>query len=154
MRTDLAVYRDDGPLAALIGSRLARAEHRRLGWLVPPLLRAVEYGALIAITVLFEPAALPACFALLAAVAFHHYDTVYRLRHQRIGPPAWLCLAGGGWEIRLLVAAVLAAIGGLGIGMTVAAIALGVLYVAESVAGWRRLRQPAVHYEDEEGEEE
>ena len=65
---------------------------------------------------------MPLCFALLAVLAFHHYDTVYRLRHQRLAPPAWLRAAGGGWEGRVLVACVLALAGVLGPGLLVAAV--------------------------------
>ncbi|MGH3466402.1 MAG: DUF5941 domain-containing protein, partial [Thermocrispum sp.] len=123
-------------------------------WLVPPVLRVVEYGALLALTLAVEPAALPACFALLSALAFHHYDTVYRLRHQRIAPPRWVGLAAGGWAARLLVAGGLAALGWLGAGMWVAAAVLGTLFVAESMSSWRRFTQPATLYETEEDEQE
>lgn len=155
---DLAVYRDNGPLASFVAGRIG--SHRtgrqaaRLGWLVPPLLRALEYGVLIALTLVFDPDALAACFALLSALAFHHYDIVYRLRHQRARPPRWVEYVGGGWELRLLIAGLLAAVGWLEVGMLVAAIALGAVYVAESVNSWRRFTQPATLYEDEEDEDE
>lgn len=155
---DLAVYRDNGPLATFVAGRVApeRAGQKaaRLSWLVPPLLRAHEYSVLIALTLIFEPDALGACFALLCALAFHHYDIVYRLRHQRTRPPRWIEYVGGGWEVRLLIVGLLAALGWLEAGMLVAAIALGAVYVAESVNSWRRFTQPATLYEDEEDEEE
>lgn len=156
--SDLAIYQDNGPLATPIARRFAAERGTkkagRMSWLVPPVLRALEFGAFIALTLLFEPDAMPACFALLCALAFHHYDVVYRLRHQRSGPPQWVRFAGGGWELRLPIACVLAAVGWLEIGMIVAAIALGAIFVAESVNSWRRFTQPASLYEDEEDEEE
>lgn len=147
----LAAYRDDGPLAMLA---LGAGADRKLSWLGPPLVRAVEYGGLIALTLAAAPEALPACFALLSALAFHHYDTVYRLRHQRAGPPRWIGHLGGGWEVRLLVAGVLAAVGWLPVAMVVAAVVLGATYVIESVTSWRRFSQLASVYESEEDEQE
>jgi hypothetical protein len=134
--TALEVFRDDGPLA----ERLLPPLSGRLAWLVPPLLRALEYGWLIALTALAEPDAMPICFALLGVLAFHHYDVVYRLRTQGQAPPDWVRAAGGGWEGRVLVATVLALAGGdaLRWGMLVAAAALAVVFVGESVAGWIR----------------
>ena len=95
----LQLYRDDGPLAAWIAGRAAAARGPRTGthplaWLVPPLLRLVEYGSLIALTAAADPDALPVCFALLGVLAFHHYDTVYRLRHQRLAPREQVALEG------------------------------------------------------------
>ncbi len=40
--------------------------------------------------------ALPAAFGLVAAVAYHHYDTVYRIRGGAGAPPAWLVRTIGG----------------------------------------------------------
>lgn len=151
--SELAVYRDDGPLAAL-GTERFPSRKSKLGWLLPPVLRAVEYGALLALTLAVQPEALPKCFALLSALAFHHYDTVYRLRHQRVAPPRWIGIVGGGWALRLVLAAVLAALGWLGAGMLIAAIVLGALFVGESVVSWWRFSQPASMYENEEDEQE
>jgi hypothetical protein len=186
--TALQVYRDDGPLAGILGRRLggaltaapvaitllgavplavllgvedtrptallavvavaifvaagaagaARPDAGRLAWSVPPLLRLVEYGALIRLTVLAGRSAMPLCFAVLGVLAFHHYDVVYRLRHQRIAPPAWVSAVGGGWDGRLIVAFTLAAVGGLEVGLLLAAIALGVVFIAESALSWLR----------------
>ncbi len=202
----LRVYRDDGPLAELIGARIGRplgagevplallaaallavvlatAERPlpelaiglavagsvvlaaagsqrphagRFAWVVPPLLRALEYAFLIRLTVLADPDALPLCFALLAVLAFHHYDVVYRLRQQGSAPPGWTRAVGGGWEGRLIVGALLAALGALGPGMLVAAIALGAVYVGESTLSWTRYsraERPAV-IDDEEAQDE
>jgi hypothetical protein len=201
--TAMQVYRDDGPLGALIGragrgvgvgetsltllgsvvvgiaAALAldplplgaltaavaacvlivaagsqRPHTGRVSWLVPPLLRGLEYAFLIRLTVLADRDAMPLCFALLCVLAFHHYDTVYRLRHQRVPPPAWLRAAGGGWEGRMLVACVLALAGVLGQGLLVAALALGALFVTETVVSWvrfARAERPAV-LDDEDDE--
>jgi hypothetical protein len=49
-----------------------------------------------------------------------------------------LRLVGGGWDVRLLVVGLLAAVGLLDYGLAVGAAVLGVLFVGESVAGWLR----------------
>jgi hypothetical protein len=142
----------------LVGSLGAgRTASRRWVWTVPGMLRALEYGALIKLTALTDPDAMPACYALLAVLAFHHYDAVYRLRHQRVPPAAWIRVAGGGWDGRLVVAAVLATAGGLAVAETAAAVVLGVTFAAESIASWTRYvraeRPSAVLYEQDELED-
>jgi hypothetical protein len=138
--------------AALGGAGAPATGRARLGWTVPPLLRLAEYGLLIGLTSGAAPDAMPACFALLGALAFHHYDTVYRLRHQGAEPPRWLGWCGGGWDGRILLATVLAAAGALDVGLIAGAVALGALYVTESATSWRgfvRGARPSV-YDDEE----
>lgn len=138
--TVLQVYRDDGPLAGWIARRRGGSPVAHpLAWLGPPLVRLAEYGGLIALTALSDPDALPFCFAFLAVLGFHHYDIAYRLMHYRLAPPAWVRWAGGGWDGRILVAAVLALAGVLGTGLLVAAVGLGAAYVAESLSTWRSL---------------
>ena len=63
-------------------------------WAEPALLRAIEYAGLIWIAALAGESRVPAAFALLAALAFRHYDLVYRLRQRgtapaRVGRPRW-----------------------------------------------------------------
>jgi hypothetical protein len=118
----------------------APAAGSRLAWLCPPLLRGFEYAVLIRVTVMANDDAMPACYALLSVLALHHYDMVYRLRHQSEPPPRWINAIGGGWDGRVLAAVVLALLGGevLGVALIVAAAALALVYVAESVNGWRR----------------
>ena len=143
-------------VVVLIGAGARRSHSGRFAWVVPPLLRLLEYAFLIRLTVLAEPEAMPLCFALLCALAFHHYDTVYRLRQQGVAPPAWTRIIGGGWEGRLLLASLLAALGVLAPGMLVAAVILGAVYVTESGLSWMRFARatrPAV-IDDEEAEDE
>jgi Family of unknown function (DUF5941) len=138
---ELGIYRDDGPLAerlarALSERRAPSAGKHALAWLVPPLVRALEYGTLIGVTAAADPGALPACFALLVVLAFHHYDIAYRLRQQGKPPPRWVRFAGGGWEGRIILACLLALAGFLQAGLVVGAVGLGLLYVAESAWSW------------------
>ena len=134
----LFLYRDDGPLARLAIRRLASPEPGPYAWLFPPLVRSTEHGLVIALTALMNADALPAAFAYLGVLAFHHYDIAYRLRDRGEPPPAWVGAVGGGWEGRSLVIALLAAVGALGLGLVVLAALLGTVWIAESAAGWIR----------------
>lgn len=139
-------------LVLLAGAGSGRAAPGRFAWVAPPVLRAVEYGTLVKLVALTDGDWMPACYVLLALLAFHHYDAVYRLRHQRVAPPAWVRAAAGGWDGRLLVACVLALLGVLGPAMIVV-LAIGVpALVAESVLSWLRFvaRERVATYEDED----
>lgn len=105
-----------------------------LGWLVPPLIRAGEYGFIAWSG--WRLAAGAGVYALAAALAYHHYDLVYRLRYRGMAPPPWLTLLGGGWDLRLVVL-VLAGLGGWYRPVTVVmAVWCGCLYGFESVRSW------------------
>jgi hypothetical protein len=120
----------------LLGCLGARPTVGRLTWLLPPSLRAGEYGFALTVGLLAGGTALPSVFALLAAVAFHHYDLVYRIRHQSAPPPRWVRLLGGGWEGRTLLLALFSITGTLTSGAAVLAVLLGGLFTVESVASW------------------
>ncbi|MFB9721926.1 DUF5941 domain-containing protein [Planobispora longispora] len=112
----------------------------RLDWLVPPILRLAEYG--FAASAGFSTGVPPwLIFLLLGALAFHHYDVVYRIR-QRLYPPAWLAVAGLGWDGRML----LLALGGLTERMTLLfallAIYLWLLFGWESLTCWLATTHP------------
>jgi hypothetical protein len=139
-------------LVLLAGAGSGRAAPGRFAWAAPPVLRAVEYGTIIKLVALTDADWMPACYALLALLAFHHYDAVYRLRHQRVEPPTWVRAAAGGWDGRLIVACALAAAGVLGPGLVVG-LAVGTpLFVAESVLSWLHFvaRERVATYEDED----
>jgi len=132
-------------VAAPAGALARRRPHTgRLDWLVPPVLRLAEYAALLRLTGATADGTVPACYALLAALAYHHYDVVYRLRDRGEDPPGWLRRFGLGWEGRLLVAAVLVGLDVLRPGLFVLAAVLGVVYVVEGVLGWVRSERAPV----------
>jgi hypothetical protein len=126
-----------------------------LRWLGPPALRLGEYAGLLWLGALGGDTSHAASFALLAAVAWRHYDLVYRLRHRAVTPPAWVNALSGGWDGRLVAGWVLLALDALPGGFYALAVIFGVVFVAESAAGWvhwaRTARQTLV-YEDEEDE--
>ncbi|MEA2215734.1 MAG: hypothetical protein QOK19_1295 [Solirubrobacteraceae bacterium] len=204
MSPALILYRDDGPIARLIGAALRPlsaapqslivlaaaapmfvlmalkgdgASHAavggvlawlvlvggatsggqptdRLRWTVPPVLRLSEYAGLLWIGSLAGESSQPAAFALISVLTFRHYDFVYRLGHQGSAPPDWVGNLAGGWDGRLVLGYILLVANALPAGFYIAAGLLAAVFVAESIAGWRRFgraEQP-VTYEDEEDE--
>ncbi|MEO3752106.1 DUF5941 domain-containing protein [Streptomyces sp. B6B3] len=150
--------------ALCAGRALAGPLDRPLDWLLPPLFRAGEYGGLLVLAVTAGASgasdnelhnkvntALPAAFVLMAACAYHHYDTVYRLRGGAGAPPRWLTSTTGGHEGRVLVITAAAALWAEGQGFTTALAALGgalaLLVLGESIRFWISSRAPAVHDE-------
>lgn len=130
---DFAVF---APAVALLlaGAGSAHRHDGRLDWLAPPILRLTEYGFIASAG--FARSVPPVLIvALLGAMAFHHYDTVYRLR-QHVYPPPWLATAGLGWDGRMLAVA----LGGLLDVVTAVFLLLAVylwaLFAWESVTCW------------------
>ena len=112
-----------------------------LDWQLPALMWLVEAVVIATVGWVHLVAAEQGlAFAFLAAVAYHRYDVVYRLRDTGEPAASWLTLAGLGVEGRLLVvlAVVAWAPDALPVVLAVGAVWLAVLYLAESTAGWRR----------------
>ncbi|MGW1748860.1 DUF5941 domain-containing protein [Streptomyces sp. NPDC002092] len=124
-----------------------------LDWLVPPLFRFAEYGTVLVLAARADVnGALPAAFGLVAAVAYHHYDTVYRIRGNAGAPPAWLVRAIGGHEGRTLLVTVLAAAltaSQFKVALAVLAVAVALVVLVESIRFWVSAGAPAVHDEGE-----
>jgi phosphatidylglycerophosphate synthase len=142
--------------AVTSGLAVARPLKGALDWLVPPLFRAAEYGTVLALAVKAEVnGALPTAFGLVAAVAYHHYDTVYRIRGDAGAPPAWLVRAIGGHEGRTLLVTVLAValtVSQFKVALTVLAVAVALVVLVESIRFWVAAHlggAPAVHDEGE-----
>lgn len=138
---------------ALSAEALSHPLKGALDWLIPPFFRAAEYGTVLILAAKSGGgAALPAAFGLVAAVAYHHYDTVYRIRGNAGAPPAWLVRAVGGQEGRTLLVAVLAALltaSQFEVALTVLAVAVALVVLAESIRFWVSAGAPAVHDEGE-----
>ncbi|MFJ7240324.1 DUF5941 domain-containing protein [Streptomyces olivaceus] len=142
--------------AAASALAVARPLTGALDWLVPPFFRAAEYGTVLALAAKSDVnGALPAAFGLVAAVAYHHYDTVYRIRGGAGAPPRWLVRTVGGHEGRTLMITVLAALltaSQFKVALTACAVAVALVVLAESIRFWvaaHRAGAPAVHDEGE-----
>ncbi|MGW6419924.1 DUF5941 domain-containing protein [Streptomyces sp. NPDC055055] len=141
--------------AVFAGVAVAQPLKGALDWLVPPLFRAAEYTTVLVLAARSESAhALPAAFGLVAAVAYHHYDTVYRIRGGTGAPPAWLVRVTGGHEGRTLLVTVLAALladrgDDFTLALTALAAAVALVVLVESIRFWVSSGAPAVHDEGE-----
>jgi hypothetical protein len=141
-RSPLDQLADVGVLGRLLlGRRAAGPLGGRYGWLLPAAFRAVEYGGVLGAVWLAAPDALPAAYGLLCVAAYHHYDTVYRLRLVGRGPAGWIQVAGLGWEGRLVaVLLILALVPAGAVPAAVAGLAavLGAAVLGESLHAWWR----------------
>ncbi|MER0449392.1 DUF5941 domain-containing protein [Streptomyces sp. Edi4] len=141
--------------ALLSGLAVAAPLKGALDWLVPPLFRVAEYCVILILAARSDvPGALPAAFGLVSAVAYHHYDTVYRIKGGSGAPPAWLVRAVGGHEGRALVVTVLAAAlaardTDFTLALTALAAAVALVVLVESIRFWVSSGAPAVHDEGE-----
>ncbi|MGA5195585.1 DUF5941 domain-containing protein [Streptomyces exfoliatus] len=141
--------------ALLSGLAVSQPLKGALDWLLPALFRAAEYGTVLVLAARSEAdQALPAAFGLVAAVAYHHYDTVYRIRGGTGAPPAWLVRVTGGHEGRTLLVAVLAALladrgDDFTLALTALAVAVALVVLVESIRFWVSSGAPAVHDEGE-----
>ena len=101
LRTQL----DAGPLAALVARVIPGLSPNltgRFGWSAPVLLRAIELGGIALLLVAGSAANTVITFWIVFAIAYHHYDVMYRSL-QGAAPPRWLTWLGFGWDGRLLV---------------------------------------------------
>ena len=126
-------------------------------WTIPPVMRAIEFGGLLWIAAVAGPSSLPAVFALLCVLAYHHYDTVYGGRHRGAAPAPRVQVAAGGWDGRLVAATAALLAGALPAAFFVAAAVLAVAFLTVTVVEWRRVGlagstapAPALAAEDEE----
>lgn len=125
----------------------------RFAWALPGVVRIGEYGSLIWVGTTVGESASAAAFALIAALALRHYDLVYRLRFQGRPPAAWLDVAAGGWDGRLVLVTVLLVADALPAALFVLAAILAAVFATECVVSWaRHTAAPVSVYEDEEDE--
>ncbi|MEU3614769.1 DUF5941 domain-containing protein [Streptomyces sp. NPDC006872] len=158
----LAAWIDGPSLSVVIGAAVyvllsadavSRPLKGSLDWLVPPVFRAAEYGTVLILAAQSDVnGALPAAFGLVSAVAYHHYDTVYRIRGNAGAPPAWLVRVIGGHDGRTLLVAVLVRVltgEQFAVALTVLAVAVALVVLVESTRFWVSAGAPAVHDEGE-----
>jgi phosphatidylglycerophosphate synthase len=126
-----------GWYALCIGLAASRPLVGRFDWLLPAVTRGVEYSTVVVLAAVLVPGSLAAAFALVAATAYRHYDTVYRLR-ARTAPDRVLGIMMGGHEGRMLVLGLVAAAapGVLGLVLLVLALGFAATNLFASVFWW------------------
>jgi Family of unknown function (DUF5941) len=142
--------------AVLVGGvASSRPLDDRLRWMVPSALRLIEYGGFLWIASVAGDSSLPAAFALLCAITYHHYDVVYGFRHRGGPLPRWAQAAGGGWDGRLLFGLVLLLVGALPAGFYSLAGVVAGLFIGATIIQWRHIgRGERPVYDDEEDEDD
>jgi phosphatidylglycerophosphate synthase len=109
-----------------------------LAWQLPTVLWAAEAAVVIALLVAEPTVARWTGFAYLAAVAWHRYDVVYRLRDTGAPASGWVTLVTLGVDGRMLVLVVVWALGGpIEALLSWGALLLIAVYAVESALGWR-----------------
>jgi len=143
----LVAWRTDQPWVAvalvavgvlLVGAGAHPPLQSPLAWQLPTFLWASESVLVIGLLVAAPDVHRWTGFAYLAAVAWHRYDVVYRLRDTGSPASAWVTLVTLGVDGRMLLLVLVWAAGGpvqavLGWG----ALALIAVYAVESALGWR-----------------
>jgi hypothetical protein len=125
---------DSGPVLSMLGSHPG-IWSGRFAWAIPAVLRFLELSIVAAIAFIWVPAAIPVAFWWMAVVAFHHYDTLYRAM-QDAAAPRWLTWLSLGWDGRTILVVVLACLGLLVSGLTVASWLLAAVVVVVASVQW------------------
>jgi phosphatidylglycerophosphate synthase len=128
-----AAYTTAGRLGRLLLGRGGRS----LRWLAPAARRLVAPAGVILLVALHRPDALPGAYLLLAVVAMHDYDLVFRRRLASAPGAAQVRLAV--WAVGVLLVVLLTLVlpaGPLGWVFAVVGAAVGVVVVADSVRWW------------------
>ena len=112
----------------------------RFGWLLPALVRVMEYAFVARTTAVIAPDLEWLAYVYLVVIAFHHTDTVARMRHLGRGPARWVYTAGLGYDGRMLVLAALALTGSEAYrrGLPIVVGLLAVVYITECAICWIR----------------
>jgi len=124
--------------ALVIGAALRPAVRHPLAWQLAAVLWVAETAVAVGVAWGLPEGRRWVVFAYVAAVAWHRYDVVYRLRDT--GQPArpWVTLATLGVDGRMLALTLVWAFGGpVGSVLAWGALVLFVVYAVESALGWR-----------------
>lgn len=126
--------------AVVLGPGCGRAARTRLGWQLPGWIVACEGALVLGVTSGLAPWELGAGYAWFAAIAWHHYDAIYRVRETGRGPAPWVQSLTLGAEGRLLLVVLWWALGwDMGVLFGVAAPLLLFGWFAESGYSWRSM---------------
>lgn len=114
----------------------------RFGWLLPAIVRVIEYAFVTRTTAVIAGDLQWLAYTYLVVIAFHHTDSVARMRHVGRGPARWVYTAGLGYDGRMLTLAALAVSGTEAYrrGLPIMVALLAVVYVSECALSWLRTR--------------
>ena len=122
------------PVGGAVGLRLTRL---RLGWQLPWLMLAAEAAMVLVAAGHARAEGGWAAYIWLAAVCWHRYDVVYRLRETGRAPAPWVGVVTLGSPLRIVLLAVVVATGApIAAIMAWGALALITLYAAEAAHDW------------------
>jgi hypothetical protein len=123
-----------------LGACLRPPVTARLMWVVPGFLWVVESAFVLAIADQHAPERGGVVFGLLAALAYHRYDAIYRMRDTGRPPGRAVHLLALGVEGRLLLLAAVAALAPDAVGGVLVALVawLVLVYAVESSVSWTR----------------
>jgi phosphatidylglycerophosphate synthase len=128
---------DLGPVAPALEPIAKRLTRLRLGWQLPWLVLAAEAAAVLVAGRHAGAEAGWAPYMWLAAVCWHRYDLVYRLRETGRAPARWVGTLTLGSLLRIALLALVAALGWQVTAiMAWGALALITLYAAEAALDW------------------
>jgi phosphatidylglycerophosphate synthase len=130
LRRRLADLRDDGLLEVLTRRR---SPGGIAGWLLPPLVTALEGAAVLTATAVQAPHWTAIAFGWFAVVAWHRYDVVYRRGGPMPRVPTAIGWLGGGWLLRAAAVVAFAATGVLPAALVAGTGWLGLVYIPESL---------------------
>jgi|SRR5262245_29942176 len=118
----------------------------RFGWLLPALVRVMEYAFVARTTAVIAADLEWLAYGYLVVIAFHHTDSVARMRHLGRGPARWVYTAGLGYDGRMLVLAALAVTGTEAYrhGLPIVVALLAVVYLTECTICWIRIPRSEV----------
>jgi hypothetical protein len=134
--------------AAVLGAALRPGSEAPLLWEVPGLIWVLEAAVLVVVQRAFAPDSGPLVFGLLAVLAYHRYDAIYRMRDTGRPPAPALTRAGLGVDGRLLLVTTVAWLAPDALPAVLAVLAgwLTVLYLGESAVFWTRWLRPATRH--------
>jgi hypothetical protein len=141
--------------AVLVGAGCRPPLQDRLGWQASSLLWGAEAALVLALVNPLPESAEWCGYVYLAAVAWHRYDVVYRLRDTGRPAAAWVTAVTLGVDGRWVALALVATLGGpLQAVLVWGAVAMFLVYAVESARGWRAWAHDESRGDDDEADSE
>lgn len=137
----LAATADSAVLTLLFaGKRATRLASWRFSWLLPVVLRCLEYGTVLTLVLLIHAIGPLVAFCYLTCLALHHYKRIYQLKLFGCSSRRWPSSAAGGSDGRTALLLLLSLAGGdaLRVVLPYLTTSLAYLFVITTVQFWLR----------------